>query len=1236
MSGTNVPNGPSLYLRKKKRLKELFSLFSDNLTEKNTTEQHKLLLQQLNKAELPTLKHKIYFRFAQPIIGNQHLLLIVNKVEGVSKKIGDKFECYWNEKEIVQQNEIDELVNALKYVISNNSFKTLFELDKDYTVAHAKEGIADVHLCFLTSLNRALLFPNNPGVLFSEINPHLQGIQEIEEYRPGFIHAIQAVQHFSFSIVSKIEYYQLSTRICKEAISTIQNLEHNVEPFFIFRRINKGLSGLNSIRNGVNPNFKTITDIDDLIKVMELDRMSVGIQEFIEKKLQRRRVKLSVVGEGGHGKTCLIRALSGEHFENTLSTQSVERKDFRFPFSSNHLRLQNDRPWIKLTEDHMQKSEIGSIALRLHDDQKKQLEELEHNSILKGTTGDLNNSNKTKQEHENISRESENIIPNSGTNSNKKKQEIVSLEGTNIISIKEKEIGTEKEFLNKITKFASESKEGIYVSVWDFAGQETYFSSHRFLFTESHSVFLLVVNLNEWSKKETIKKTHWWYKSIQQHSPHVIVVATHADYFESNVELLISMRSLRESFKNMNYPLAFCLVNLPAEVFTFDKVNEEANIPSTNNYELLNEKREENGYVKWQIQIRDLARTMKESFEKDDWKLGIEETREYIFEQLHSQVDKKELPAVWLYYEHEILELSKGKPVIDRSELITLGKDCYLEEEECNDALKYFSYLGEILLYENRVGAYIDKKSAKGLKNKVVINSHWLIECFKLIVIRSDLDYEFKALDDNINKLLREGIITREYIQFKYDTPGLKLQLSEVDTIINLLRYYGVIYTHESKQEYFHAPYLMPEEELSFQYDQNQSYLGTTNNLASLKYFPNLLTMGTATDLIVCSLQWADSDEDGHRHHHPWRNGVWWKKGKHSIQVKIIPEKDSINIKVFGPNSLKVAKNVIKLLEEHVLCPPLLLNANENSIEETLRALLLTLEIPKEVDDKVQCIIEGIKKKVNEVITFHIKEFIISGSYSRNTALYPLHDVDLIVVLPNAFRGELSQKDVLDKLCSTLEDKNVEFKVNGKKFKQKITRPRTQTRSIGFEFDGIAFDIVPAFKLKTDEDGTFEIADRDLSEWIKTTPKKHKDLLNNLPNSNSFKEIIILIKYWLKQQQDKFKKKNKDLADLYKVPSFRMEAMIISCKTLHNYYSEGSSHSLSIALKYAFDHLRSNISKTPELYSVTRKDSQESISLKNKAYDEVFKIIGNANKAQKKGRYRAALLLWKSIFPNLF
>ena len=150
---------------------------------------------------------------------------------------------------------------------------------------------------------------------------------------------------------------------------------------------------------------------------------------------------------------------------------------------------------------------------------------------------------------------------------------------------------------------------------------------------------------------------------------------------------------------------------------------------------------------------------------------------------------------------------------------------------------------------------------------------------------------------------------------------------------------------------------------------------------------------------------------------------------------------------------------------------------------------------------------------------------------------------------------------------------------------------------------------------------------------IETTPKKHKDMLNNLPNATSMKEIIKLIKYWQKEQQYQYEKQNNDLAELYKVPSFRIEVILISCELLQ---SEGSSHSLSCALELAFYHLWNNISNTPEIFRMTETESIDSTTLKNIALDGAHKIIFEANKAQKEGRYRAALLLWESIFKDLF
>ena len=1195
------------------KLKKYGSLVSDNVKEKNTTEYHKLLLQNLANTKFFTIKTQINFRFVQPSIGNQHLLLIVNGEKLFKPPSKPDRNCAYGylerkknrERFPNNKEEIEELLDALNNAISiiSNSFKTnIFTLDKEYMIILGREGIADVHLCLLSSHNRVFIIPQKYGVnLIESIEEqvgHRWG-QMINNRKRNFIHTVQIVENYSFSNVPKSIYYKLCEFIYTVARDVIPNGKNKSvfqTVFSLFVHISDQLYLLlGSSEPDLLAYFHKISDIDDLIKIMEFDLMSVDIQEIKMKKLQRRRVKLSVVGEGRHGKTCLIRALSGKPFKITLSTQSVDRKEFRFSFSPNLLQIRNDFHWIKINEDHMQKSVMGSIILNFYDPGKgikdvtciaKKKNIVPHHDTLDVITPGILD--------ENFPNQKQNII------SIKIEQEI-ELANEQVITTEKRQ--KEKNFMNKITKFARESEEGmIYVNVWDFAGQETYFSSHRFLITESHSVFLLVVNLKEWSKEETIKKTHWWYKSIQQHSPHVIVVATHADCLTDS-ELLKSMRSLRGAIKS---PLAFCLVNLPAEI-------------SGSFY-----------YDNWQK--RYLQKKLEEISEKDEWKMGIEETRKYLTEQLHNQLDKEELPAVWLYYEHEILELSKIKPVIERSELKSLGKNCYLEEEECNDALKYFSDLGTILLYEKLNDRGAEKKSAEGLENMVVINSHWLIECFKAIVIRSDLDNVQNTLDEKTKELLKEGIITREFIQHRYNTQKI-LQLCDVDTIINLLHYYRIIYTHENQPEYFHAPHLMPEKELSFEFDMNN---GSNNSLVELKYFPKLISMGTMTDLIVCSSKWTTKIE---KNHHPWRNGVWWQTNEHYDKVKMIPENDSVEITVYGPNSFEEATLVMKRLQEEIFCPSILLNANEESVDEALCNLISRLKIPDDYHSNISKIIKKIKKSLETSISVshQIKE---SGSYKRGTSLFPINDIDLIVVLDDSFRTENSPEFVIEKLSDEID------KMKVKSYKK--IRAKRQTRSVGFEMipknrinnpKKISFDIVPAFVKECEILGrVLEIPDCKRKIWITTNPENHEMILNSCVK---LKEIVKFVKKWLLQQKKLFlKQNNKKAAKIYKVKSFNVEAMLLSCHDLVNFLNNTEKPSYKFALEITFRYLRQSVLKPlipPDGLIVTEiPETVDAKELKNEAFTQVYNLIRKANKAHEEGKYRTALRLWKSIFLDLY
>jgi len=89
--------------------------------------------------------------------------------------------------------------------------------------------------------------------------------------------------------------------------------------------------------------------------------------------------------------------------------------------------------------------------------------------------------------------------------------------------------------------------DSIQLSIWDFAGQEAYYSAHQ-LFLNSRSDYIVVFNLEEWidekKRDEVLRFVRFWFESIKTYGSDnknnaatVFVVATHLD-------------KLREQFKD--------------------------------------------------------------------------------------------------------------------------------------------------------------------------------------------------------------------------------------------------------------------------------------------------------------------------------------------------------------------------------------------------------------------------------------------------------------------------------------------------------------------------------------------------------------------------------------------------------------------------------------------------------------------------------------------------------------
>lgn len=137
---------------------------------------------------------------------------------------------------------------------------------------------------------------------------------------------------------------------------------------------------------------------------------------------------------------------------------------------------------------------------------------------------------------------------------------------------------------------------------------------------------------------------------------------------------------------------------------------------------------------------------------------------------------------------------------------------------------------------------------------------------------------------------------------------------------------------------------------------------------------------------------------------------------------------------------------------------------------------------------------------------------ILSGSYSRRTAIRPLNDIDIFVVLdPSAHRDcypPASPATCLRKIRAALQAAYPQH------------APRLQGRSVHIDFTGtgIGYDVVPAFAERSG--GEYKIPDRDRDEWIRTNPEKHRDvcIAANDRAGGKLNRLIKAVKRWNQRQ----------------------------------------------------------------------------------------------------------------------
>jgi len=246
---------------------------------------------------------------------------------------------------------------------------------------------------------------------------------------------------------------------------------------------------------------------------------------------------------------------------------------------------------------------------------------------------------------------------------------------------------------------------------------------------------------------------------------------------------------------------------------------------------------------------------------------------------------------------------------------------------------------------------------------------------------------------------------------------------------------------------------------------------------------------------------------------------------------------------------------------------------------------------------------------------YYLDSFV-SGSYGRDTAIRPIKDVDIIVVMNIDEKNE--PKKVIDYLYSILQ-----------KFYNNVKR---QTRSVNVALSYINMDIVPSIA-PSGTQNILIIPDMSEKTWIKSHPRKHIKLSTdmNKKQSNLYKPLVKAIKEW----------RDVRMSDTWKPKSFILESIV------YNYSIKNTINNIPSSIKEFYVFIYNEYKKTKEKgkWSPYLKDpagtdtdiaKDWTYSDFSKFYDESLDSWRVADAALKETNNSKACELWRQILGQKF
>ena len=159
----------------------------------------------------------------------------------------------------------------------------------------------------------------------------------------------------------------------------------------------------------------------------------------------------------------------------------------------------------------------------------------------------------------------------------------------------------------------------------------------------------------------------------------------------------------------------------------------------------------------------------------------------------------------------------------------------------------------------------------------------------------------------------------------------------------------------------------------------------------------------------------------------------------------------------------------------------------------------------------------------------------LSGSYKRNTAVRPLDDVDIIVLIDPSYWRISPFASFFLGIPPLSADKVLRSFADAIRYRYSDSPVFTQRRSVRLQLYHLDIDIVPAIQDEKRSDYLY-IPDVSAQKWIPTSPKRHalNAISVNKSRGGKFKPLVKLLKQW-----------NYNLPSTTRLKSFAIETMAV-------------------------------------------------------------------------------------------